>query len=392
MYKKFTILLCISSILLTGCWDQIEIDERAHISALGIDKYYDNEVVQSEETRTTPDKKIEIKTPENIPKNRYAFTFAFPDELHKNTKDIIISSVGETLYTVSEIIADRTNKAFFMGHLKTVIIGSEVAEDPIMFREILNALETEELISRKVVMAITKDTAHEILKIEPSTQPMVGQFVSELFRRTDRTPRTPKGDVGEIFTDLHETGTTIIPTLIPGMTDVKAAGAAVIKDYELKGWLGEIDTRALMILKRDVKISGGFSIKYKDHIVALEIRVMKPKKSLIKENDKITIVIDVPMKADVKQTYFNPRESLLDTKVLKDIEDITSKTVKEEMDSMIKKIQNEFGADVIGIGDFLDKYHHEEWEKLEENWDDVFPNINIEIKTSVKIRRIGLTW
>lgn len=371
MHKKAIVIILIISFLLTGCWDKIEIEERAHISAVGIDKY-------------TPTSDNENAT------NRYIFTFSFPEHKKENAKDIVVSSVGETLYSVSRIIADRSNKEFFLGHLRTVVIGADIAKDPKGFREILDGIENNEFISRRVVLAITEDSAAEVIKIVPSTERMLGEFVAGIFRRTDRIPRIVGGSVGDIFKDLHESGNTIIPKIIPGKADVKVAGGGIINNYKLRGWLGEVETAHLLVLKGETKFLSGMSIEYKGHNIPITLRPKKPKLRLIEDEGNIKILIEVEMEGDIKQTYFEAEEDMLDVGTISKIENMMEEATEQRSGNAISKIQKEFETDVLGINKYLRQYHYKLWKKVEKDWQEIFPNIDIDVSMDIKIRRVGL--
>lgn len=371
MHKKVIVFILIISFLLTGCWDKVEIEERAHISAVGIDMY-----------STSPDNK-------DMPE-RYIFTFAFPENKKDSAKDIIVSGVGENLYSISRIMASRSNKEFFLGHLRTVIIGVDVAKDSKSFRQVLDGIENNEFLSRRVVLAITEDSAGEIIKIVPSMENKLGEFIAEIFRRPDRIPRIVGGSVGDIFIDLHESGNTLIPRIIPGETDVKVAGGGVINNYKFRGWLGEEETAHLLVLKGETKCLCGMSIEYRGHNVPVALRPKKPKFRLIEDEENIKILIEVEMEGDVKQTYFEAEDDMLEVTIISEIENKMGEVTEQRTRTAIDKIQKEFETDIIGIDRYLRQSHYKLWKEVEDDWQEIFPNIDIDVNMDIKIRRIGL--
>lgn len=371
MHNKIIVFILIISLLLTGCWDMVEIEDRAHISSVGIDRY----------TGPIVDKK---------PGNRYVFTFSFPEHKKEDAKDIVVSTVGQTLYSVSRIMADRSNSEFFLGHLRTVVIGSDIAKDPKVFRQVLDGIENSEFISRRVVLAITEDSAQEVINIVPAMENRLGEFISELFRRTDRIPRTVGSSIGDILKDLHENGNTIIPKIIPGETDVKVAGAGIISDFQFKGWLGEMETAHLLVLKGQAKYLSGMSVEYNGHIIPVDLRPKKPKLTLVKDKDNINILIEVEMEGDIKQTYFEAEEDMLKVENVEEIEKRIQRVTEERTTIALNKIQKEFETDVLGIDRYLRQYHYKLWEEIEKDWREIFPNIDIHVSTDIKIRRVGL--
>ena len=43
------------------------------------------------------------------------------------------------------------------------------------------------------------------------------------------------------------------------------------------------------------------------------------------------------------------------------------------------------------VYNYLDKYHHKLWEEIEDDWDKIYPEIEIDVVVDVKIRRRGIT-
>ncbi len=60
------------------------------------------------------------------------------------------------------------------------------------------------------------------------------------------------------------------------------------------------------------------------------------------------------------------------------------------MEALIKKVQSEYGADIFGFGVKLHEDKAEEWNKVENNWEEVFKDLKVNIKTNVNIKGSAL--
>jgi len=383
MYKKILLILICILVLLTGCWDKVEINERAHISAIGIDRYAPSSGAHKADNQDSP-------SGHEDKRNQFKFIFAFPKHSLEETDDIIVATIGDTLYGVSKILADRTNREMFLGHLRTVILGKSVTEDEHLFRQILDGIETNELLSRRVILAMTEDDVADIINITPSMEPRIGQFISEIFNRKDRTPRAPEGSIGDILKDLYESKNAVIPKITAGKNDVKVAGAGVISNYKFKGWLNEVQTAHLMMIKGEAKSAGGISIVYKDTIVPIDLKVQKSKMKLVDDNKRIKILINIDAEGDIKQTYFGSNYDLLEAKTIREIEDVFNKYMSDRLKETVRVIQEDFRADILGVDRFLRQRHYKLWKEVEQEWPEIFPNIEIDVKINIDIRRVGL--
>lgn len=407
MKKKIVLLLTIMITIstLTGCWDAIEVDDRAYVMSLGVDKYE----APSGEERSQEDgegNKISADIPEENPRNRYAYTYLIPNVEfligESDRANILYNSVGENLYAVSRILTTRLNKQLFFGHMKVIVIGEDVARDPQLLRETLDVIERDQFISRRINIAIAPGKARDVLEVEPSANPMTGQFIAELFQNKDRSPRSGSGEIGEVLENFHRWGNAVIPRVIPGEEDIKVAGSAVFKNYQLQGWLGEVETRALEIMRGTAR-PGGLSVKYGEdesvverhgtdyHIVPIDLIYISRKFYLNEDENNISITIEVKTEGEIEQFYLNPEHDLLEPERIREIEDKICIKICNELEATIEKLQKEFETDVIGVDYYLSRFHPKLWEEVKEDWGEIFPTIDISVKVETKIRRIGLT-
>ncbi|SES94561.1 germination protein, Ger(x)C family [Natronincola peptidivorans] len=401
--KKHMILLALLMMTsaFTGCWDAIEIDQRGYVMSLGIDKYEIPPPGKSEEGNS-PEEEAAVPTmahiPEDNPRNRFSFTYVIPNVEflvgESENPNILYNTVGENLYSASRILTTRINKQVFFGHMKVLVIGETVARDPDMLREVLDAIERDQFISRRISVAIAPDTARGVLEVEPLINPMTGQFMADLFRNKDRSPRSGGGIMGDVFEELHRWGNTVIPRVIPGEEDIKVAGSAVIKNYRLIGWLGEVETRALEIIRGTAR-PGGLTVKHQgkdeEHIVPIDLIYLSSEFKLDKTSDKIRVIKEVKTTGEVKQFILDPHQDLMEPQLIRELEALVCEKIKKEMKETIRKLQEEFQVDVLGVDHYLSKYHPKLWPEVEEDWDEVFPHIEINVDVETKIRRVGLT-
>lgn len=383
MHKKIVICIVLTTLLLTGCWDQIEIEDILQVGAIGIDKY----IPPAEDNKTINDKQPIEK---EIEKKRFIYTFAFPELNIEELSNIVISSVGDSLYNVGRLLANRTNHEMVYGHLRVIVLNSDVVKDEEAFREILDEVEDNEFVSRRVILLMTDESAADIINVNPEINPIVGRFISEMFSRRDRSPRAPKGDIGNILQDIHESGNTLIPKIISGEKDVKISGAGVINNYKFIGWLDELDTTQVMIFKGEADIVGIRIPDYNGVNIPIDAQYKRSKLRLVESEENIKIVAEIEAEGDIKRASFEGKVDTLNPDVVKDIEKAACDTVKKQMESAIDNVQKEFKTDVLNIDRFLRRYHYDLWEEVRGDWDEIFPNIDIEVKIDLKIRRVGL--
>ncbi|HQQ45710.1 MAG TPA: hypothetical protein PLT24_12615, partial [Bacillota bacterium] len=120
--KAAAILLCV--LLLTGCWDKIEIEDRLFVLSIGVDS------VELAEKKASKDK--------------YTLSFVSPvvDQIkegpgpafrtYKTVDNSIIMSLSQLL--------ERFSKKQFFGHTRNIFFGEDVLKDEKLLKEILDGI------------------------------------------------------------------------------------------------------------------------------------------------------------------------------------------------------------------------------------------------------------
>jgi len=378
MHKKLLsklIIIFICSSILTSCWDQVEIDDRLFITNMGFDKPTEEEAQD--------------------PLNRYKITVGFRNQsggmgTDPEVGNVTLSTVTTDMYTAERLLATRTNKSLFFGHLKVMLIGEEVARDELLFREVLDAVERNPIMSRKVSIGIVEGPASDALELEPKLEGNVGMFLADIFRRKDRTQKAPLIDLGEALITLHENGSALIPRIIPSSEEIKVAGAAVIKDYKMVGWLSATESNDITIANGQIQFIT-FAVPHMDQVVPLTITDGESSYEYVETENERKMIINIEMEGDVEMFYLNAKEDILDPTFLTVIQDHASKIIKESMEGTVKKLQSEFNVDVLGFDRYLEKYKPRVWREIKGDWNEIFPTLTVEVNVETKLRRVGLS-
>lgn len=378
-HLRVTALILLTLIILSGCWDKTEIEDRAFVMAIGIDS-------------TTSLKK-------------YIVTFQFPNvsQIAKGTSgggggggkaSFSVSEVADTIFSASRHISTRLNKTLYLGHTQVVILGKDIVSNKDKFQEVLDSLDRSYELSRKLYLLVTPGRAQDILLKDYKLEPNTGAYIQDIFKHFSRTSIFPNVDYNKVMKSLHETnGNAIIPKIVAGKDEIKVAGSAIIKDYRLAGWLEDGENMGYMWLTGLVKggdvtfemPSEGGSIK-----VPFNIANVTMKKSAEEKNGKIIYRIKLDVEGDVTEYIFEKHGYMMDTNVLNTMEKKANDTIKSMINKALMRFQKELKVDMIGVGDYIQKYKPGLWKKVGPDWKKMFPNIEVKVEVLSHIRRVGL--
>ncbi|SCZ00066.1 Ger(x)C family spore germination protein [Alkaliphilus peptidifermentans] len=388
MRKKILLLsLLIFSISLTACWDSVEIDDRTFILAIGVDVYH------PEEDDGNIDEERQYYPEHHRP--AILATFVAPKALaggggEIEVENVSMSSVAHSAFLARNQMVARSDDQLFLGHLKTLLIGEELAQNPMLLREVLDRIEKDALISRRISLAVVDGMAKEALEVQPKLEPMTGQFINDLFKDQARTNRAPIADVGEILISLHRNSNALIPRLVYSEDEIKVGGGAVIKNYKMVGWIGEMESIAYMIIT-DNLTQLGLNHHMDYYIIPYSITDLSTSMELQENNENIKIIISVTGEGDIEGLYFNPEDDVLDPSFVEKVQEGIGQDIKELLVETIDVFQNEYQVDVLGFDEYLKKYKPGLWREVREDWDDIFPLVEVEVEVDIFIRRVGLS-
>lgn len=379
MHKHFKIFIIIlMSLTLSGCWDKVEINDRAFITAIGMDI---NEQAESEREKS----RIQ---------QRYLITYVFPNfqSIGKNSGDeeeFKISEVGRNLAETSQEITTRTNLSIFLGHLKIIVLGEDVVKNGGTFEEILDGFERDQNVGRKVVILIAEGKAKDVLEIEPIVESATGRYITRFIEAKSRSARYNPETLGDILYNIHYNGNALIAKVTAGKDEIKIAGAAVIKNNELVGWLDEIENRSILFTKQNIELEV-ITVVHDDLSVPYAVTGSKPTMSVIKDEGNLKVNFDIEVEGYIKEYKLETGNDLMDNEILVSIEEEVKKEIEKEISMAIEKVQKDFKVDVLGVGRHLERYEPDLWEDIKGEWEELFPNIDIQVTVEAKIRRIGM--
>lgn len=366
---------------LTGCWDRIELESRAFVMVAGIDKYDPEKSKTSEKHKPEQDENNRFKMTYILPK----FTAIKQGEEGKNSREIL-SSVGRTPYEITRQLTVRSDSKPFFQHMKAAVLGVDIVKNKDYFLEILDGLERQDEINRKLHIFVAEDQAFDILQVDSLLKPISYklQGMSGAYLGTNLfIPKTLEELISETVR-----GATLIPRITASEHEIKVAGSAVIKEDEFAGWLGEQETKAVAFItgKAEQDI---FQIQFNETTIPYIIKNIDVKRNATVENGKIKMDILLTMKGDVQQYKVRQYPRLTNESFIADIEKVLNREIKKQLDQTIDKLQNDMEADVIEVGKYLKGHKVDIWSQVGKSWEQVFPQINISIKVDAFIDKIG---
>ncbi|OPJ54807.1 Ger(x)C family spore germination protein [Alkalithermobacter paradoxus] len=373
------IFIILSTQLLTGCWDKMEINERGFPLIIGIDK------LEGDEKENELDR---IKVSTRVPN---VGLISGKSPLVTETS-FYYEEKGSNLASIIERITSKAPFSITLDHTKVIVFGKSLLEDCNLVREALDAIERESSFSRKVLLLGAHEDASQIVKIEPKEYPLIGMYLKGILDLEMRDGRAVDGTLNRIMYQIHEDGSSIWPYIKANKdnTGAELAGAYVLKDNKLMGSLDNREVSRFNSMIKGNKELGDVDIIYKGTLVSYEVYNTKQKLSVEEKNDNLILNIELESEGDIVQHKIGIRGFTLDDEAIKEMEKMIEKKLMSRLESVVEKLQKEYGVDVFGVKRYIRKFNPKLYKKIADDFDEYYSSMKVNIKIDAKIRRIGI--
>jgi len=416
MKKTLVLIIIISMIFLSGCFDAFEPDDMTFVVALGLDNGTDGNLVIT----------LLLAVPIAVGVGPE------PGEIDNATNVITVAAptILGGINVINSLISKRVNFA----HAKLIVISKELAEQGI--ERFINTFTRYREFRPDTYIGITLGSAEEFLK---SSKPVLefnpskhfelvmesykytgfsnGSTIEEFYSRMESTCEEAVAillDVSQIqeskeFTELFQKikneGNEILEgdynaETIPVVYEnkVRQMGSAVFKSDKMVGELTGLETFYYLMVSGklgemyytlpDPGSESESTDRNRDYVSLRLAEARKPQiKVKIKEN-KPVINVKVSLEGDILAITGKNDYSTGDG--LNELENYASEYIRERVVSFLEKTRDEFKSDICSIGKYVKKTFilWEDWVNF--NWTEKYEKADFNVDVNVKIRRPGI--
>ncbi|MDN5331334.1 MAG: spore germination protein [Tepidanaerobacteraceae bacterium] len=364
-------LLSIAIFAVSGCWDMVDIDRRFFVGNIGIDK-------------AAVDDKLKVEF--TMPIVRKISGEGGQGGGGGGSTIASVSTVADSIHAAARQMSHRLSRRLFFEHTRVILIGEEAARDGI--EGVVNFLSRNTEINRRGRIMVVKGKAEDALKVKNEYETLHAMYIANIFENWMFCSKFIEITIDDFMKSVYSTkGNVLLSRLTPGKMDVSIGGAAVIKNYKLVGWLDENETLGVNFVLG--KVRGGdltFKQPGEDYPVVMSIIQISTKMELVEAGTYPKFKISPRIVADIVET---PVDAKIDGDKLKSLEKDLEEKVNQIILKGVKKLQKEFQVDVLGFGEYLYKYRPDIWEYYREDWENIFPDVEVVVDTKATIRGIG---
>lgn len=396
----FFFLIFLLTVLTTGCWDYIELEDQGIIYAVAIDledvetehhEKEDFEVGEEDgedydEEQSNKNEKQYIVTVQLIEPT--AIMGGEKGGMTRGPSWNITTAKANSIKKAMEEINGRMYREPILSHIRVVIIGENLAREGLTGA--LDFIIRDPHIRKGTSVLVSQGKAMDALNLEHETIAFSGRYLSRISETSNKYGGAAKFSMTQLGINMFQSKSYVVPriTLSPAGNEVVYGGGAVFQSDKMIGWVGEREMTDINLIKEkdviNIPVSASCSSE-DNNTFALRLESKKSKYDIKYINDQIHLNIKMYLIADVSEMNCEDVD-ILNDKHSKLIEHTFSRSLEKELTYTFKQIQKKFGTDLYNIDDYTKKYHYDIWKKVEKDWNKYFTELklNIEVLTSLR--------
>ncbi|MGI1660459.1 MAG: Ger(x)C family spore germination protein [Desulfitobacterium sp.] len=383
-YRSILYLLCLMmALMVSGCWNYSELKELSISYGLGIDQLDDGQ--------------IQLTLLISLPMAGKSSSQKSNSNGGEEKGYWVTTMTGRTLFEALSNGRDQVSRKTFLAQNKVIIIGEEAAKNGIS--PLLDLAYRRHDVRELNNVFIAKGKAQDILEAKSEQEENLAKALENLVEATGSTSKATKTTLLDVMKSLVSktndpfiSGLELVDHSAGKETKklVKLSDTALFKDDRLVGWFNPKETRGLLWILGEVK-SGIIVVDAPDDEskkVAIEImkasRKVKPE--LMDGKPVMTVSVEEVGNLGEQMTSIN----MATPENFKELENRQANVIKEEIQAALDKAQA-LGVDVFKFGQEYHRKFPKEFPALEENWEEEFKKMTVNIEVKTKLNALGLT-
>ncbi|MNO41807.1 Spore germination protein A3 precursor [compost metagenome] len=371
--RLLSVLLCMVLLpCLSGCWNYTEVDDMAIVAGVAIDRDKANGKIQ------LTAEMVDIK--------------GGLDQNHAGSKTL--SLTGNTIFDIVRNMISITGKKLFWSHAKSIIFSEDVARGGLIKTIDWYSRDTETR-SDVFIFVSSEPTAREVLNLKSTTEPIISFELAQMMRDEKFTSSAPTVEIWDFIDKLETSGKHALAPLIQvheqnGQKNERVVGCAIFSKDKMIGKLNGKETKNVLFAKDDIK-GGVLAVNDQKGVPTYSLEILsnrtKVKPKLV--DGALTLQVKTITHTNLDEVMTS--ESFSGNENVSAIEERAGKALQEEILSVIRKVQQEYHADVFGYGEIIHEHQPGNWAKLRDNWDNEFAKMDITVNSKVIIESSAKT-
>jgi len=302
-----------------------------------------------------------------------------------------VNSTGNSIFEAVRQITHKTGNRLFISHNQAVIFGKDIASEGLE-KYIDFFLRAHEMRPTALIL-IAEDRASDVMDAKPETEKFPAVNIEKLVESYAFTSHLYKVNMKDFASCMMSDTKAPMAPLVSVMQDkenkdIYVSGLAVFKKGRMVGKLNEDEVRGLLWVLGKVK-SGVITVSSPNEQGSAVLEILSAKSKVTPELKDKRIVMHIKIKEELSLSEQTTTENLATDSAFERMQKASAEIIRQEILAAFDK-SKELNADIFGFGEMLHKKYGNEWKALKDNWDDLYPSVELKIDVESNIIKTDL--
>jgi len=369
--NTYYIILCFCLLLLSGCWDVVNIEERGFVIGTAIDTEGDDDNKSN----------FSVTNQLVVP----AGMISPQQEMGEGEEAFVnYTTDGNSIYEMEEKVASISSKSPYYEHLAVLIISEDVAKQEHTLSNLLDTYIRDVHLRRDIYIVVAEGEAKKTLEFYTPNYELPTRNIEELLEKGSHHVGFLQPEVAGDIDEYHFKNVSYVLPYIRMNDYLEYETGAVFHGSKNKmvGRFNEDEMQGLSMIKGE-QTKKIVEFPYKDETLSVDINRLSSKIKVIpRATDDINVDISINIDGIIKEAFH--QEDYTQSQNVKAVQKALSQEIKERIEKILIKAQKDLGTDVFGIWQQLETKHHDMWKKVRGDWEegeyyfkDVDFNVNV---------------
>ena len=369
------LLLVVVSLFTTGCWNRLELNEQALVMASGVDATDDGKLLLTDQ----------VILPTNLSKGQSTMRQKF----------ITVSATGRNIMEAGQNLQTKLSRKYFLGHRRIIFVGEKLSQHGL--GNIMDQfLRNPDARLRSDLFVVKNDTAVHALQIPSPLEQYPSLAVIKSRKFVGGTSETTLLSFLMEYVSPTSSPTLPVVEIVPESPDsndktFSFSGRAIFnKQLKLVGYLNYSEASyRFWIMNTVTNRQVTFEVGNGNGLSTIDCSQFKSSIRPIVNNGHLRYVITLGAQGLLRESETDLK--LKTPKELNLLERSAEQEVTQKVSHLISTVQHEYGTDIFGFDRAVARKYPRQWEGMKNHWDEIFPDIPVQIKAHITIKVVGLT-
>lgn len=327
----------------------------------------------------------------------------------EGTPSYLVEGKGETIPVAINNINRQMKSELYFGNTGVVVISQSIAKEEGL-SNIIDVIMRNFYFRDDINIVVSKmKNAKDLFFAKDESQPVISFAITDALKRphyhTDAVYPTP---LYKIYNTLAKNSYEItLPAYLVKEEPDKESGEktkrlyaediAVFDKEKMVGYFEEEFVESFLIVKEEIK-GGAYRFCFGEqadsresrHDVTINIEDSKATLKYEFDGEKFTFIVDVEMQSYVLELPVDI--STLNNETMKELESAAGKSMSDDIEKCINKMQQGDGLDIFGFSQAVFRKDFKLYQELRDDWKKYFKNAEIRVNCSMEIDDAGMTY